>query len=367
MRTGRDQTKPLEIFTFPVEMRKSVISDINWRYWGLGAASYLALFTIVITFASSDPFLTPRIPFHLLELSQEAPGVEEPYARSATLAIPDWFRTTDQSDDPSRIPSVPDSPASPNSDAVASAHLEPAASGRNRNRSSSSSRIDRQAAIEILRSSIGDEFSGLAVNSEAAPASFPGSRNEELLARMDNFDGVTARTASDLQSQLSDSEAFSDPTIGRSTRSANSGKVITAVTGQRMPTDANEDLKIMGVEGLSGDVVIEDTMVDVTGDNPVLGIVRSPGDIMIVVRRNAGQLKNKYLQILKMNPNLTGELTLRITIEPNGRVRHIELISESLHDSGFVRTIMALIKGWRFGRSDGGITSTTLTLPFSAK
>ncbi|MBT5875613.1 MAG: AgmX/PglI C-terminal domain-containing protein [Candidatus Latescibacteria bacterium] len=87
---------------------------------------------------------------------------------------------------------------------------------------------------------------------------------------------------------------------------------------------------------------------------------------MTVVRRNAGQLKNKYLQILKMNPNLNGELTLRITIESSGRVGNIELISDTTHNSGFVRTIMALIKGWRFGRTDGGQTSAKLTLPFSA-
>ncbi|MBT5876102.1 MAG: hypothetical protein HOH43_21930, partial [Candidatus Latescibacteria bacterium] len=276
MGTGHGTSKPLETFTFPLEMRKSAISDLGLRYWGLGAVGYLALFAIVITFASFDPFLTPPIPSYLLELSPRSSPAEAPNTRSATLAIPDWFRSTKQPIAPSRSTSIPESSASPNSDIVTSTHLEPIAGGRNRIRSSSSGRIGRQAVIEDLRSSIDGEFSVLSVKSEEASAGFSGNQSEDLMQRMDNFDGVTARTAGEQQLQTSQTGPISATVIGRSSRSVNVGKDVSSTTSQRLPTNANENLKITGVEGLNGQVVIEETMPEEMGDRPAL-VSRSSG------------------------------------------------------------------------------------------
>ena len=103
-----------------------------------------------------------------------------------------------------------------------------------------------------------------------------------------------------------------------------------------------------------------------------LGVVVSGSldrDVVLrVLRRRARSLRSAYEKALKRSPNLAGRLEVKIVIGANGRVKKVEIMTDTMGDETVTREIARLIDKWRFPKpAGGGEVSITLPLVFSAR
>ena len=80
---------------------------------------------------------------------------------------------------------------------------------------------------------------------------------------------------------------------------------------------------------------------------------RDPESVMSVVNSHRAAIEYCYQRALRKNPNLKGKISVRFTISPAGQVKNVEIISNTLSDSGVEKCIIQKIKSWKdFGPAD---------------
>ncbi len=89
---------------------------------------------------------------------------------------------------------------------------------------------------------------------------------------------------------------------------------------------------------------------------------RSQSDIKKKMRRRLGGIKRCYEKRLKRNPELRGKVVIRFVIHPGGKVIEVEIIENTSGDPELANCIRSIVKGIRFGATDGG--ETAVTYPF---
>ena len=99
-------------------------------------------------------------------------------------------------------------------------------------------------------------------------------------------------------------------------------------------------------------------------DNPTYGVGRSQASIARVMDRNKGKMFAVYNSSLRANPTLRGRFTVRMVIEPSGKVSSIRLISSQLNDPALEKKLMARVKGINFGPENVGPTTLNYTFNF---
>ena len=80
-----------------------------------------------------------------------------------------------------------------------------------------------------------------------------------------------------------------------------------------------------------------------------------------VFRRRASAFRICYERRLRVNPNLSGKVTLRFTIGSAGRITRIGVSSNSTGDRVLGTCIVGKVRAWRFPKPVGG--SVTFTYP----
>ena len=78
--------------------------------------------------------------------------------------------------------------------------------------------------------------------------------------------------------------------------------------------------------------------------------------------RSKGSMYAVYNRALRSNPNLRGTVTVRMVIEPSGKVTSVKLISSELDDTMLEQKLLARIKMISFGAED--VARTTLNYSF---
>ncbi len=91
------------------------------------------------------------------------------------------------------------------------------------------------------------------------------------------------------------------------------------------------------------------------------GNVRAEEEITIVFDQNKSKLYSIYNRARRSNPGLKGKIVLEITIEPNGKVSEVRVISSELNDKRLETSILSRIKLFNFG--EGNVKAVTVTYP----
>ena len=90
---------------------------------------------------------------------------------------------------------------------------------------------------------------------------------------------------------------------------------------------------------------------------------RAASDIMRVIKKRTPRLKNIYNATLKVKPGLQGKVTLKFTINPDGKIISMSIVSSTTGDADFDKKIKADVSKWKFDRVKSG--NTTVTIPFT--
>jgi len=100
------------------------------------------------------------------------------------------------------------------------------------------------------------------------------------------------------------------------------------------------------------------------GGGASAGGSRSREEIELVFDRNKGALYALYTRALRANPALQGKVVLRLTIQPNGSVSSVEIVSSELKDPDLESKLVARVRLFKFADKDVAPVTTTKPLDF---
>jgi TonB family protein len=95
------------------------------------------------------------------------------------------------------------------------------------------------------------------------------------------------------------------------------------------------------------------------------GAGRDPDDIYRVVENHKAAIQYCYNKELKRNPSLRGKMVIRITITPQGTVKSVKVLQNTLNNRRVERCVVSRIRNWNdFGVIDANYGDTTFTQTF---
>lgn len=122
----------------------------------------------------------------------------------------------------------------------------------------------------------------------------------------------------------------------------------------------------MGSNGVSFERVESAIGTDsVAEDDPLTagdGPSRSNQEIQIVFDRYKQTLYRIYQRELRNDPTLKGQIVVDITIEPDGSVSKVKLVSSDMGSPGLEKKILARVKSFNFGPKEG-VPPTNIRFP----
>jgi TonB family protein len=88
---------------------------------------------------------------------------------------------------------------------------------------------------------------------------------------------------------------------------------------------------------------------------------RSAEEIERVFQENKGGIFTIYDRALRKNPSLAGKVVVELTIDPNGKVIKVTIVSSELGDEKLERKLVLKIKKFKFSRAD--VPQVTVSYP----
>ncbi len=79
-----------------------------------------------------------------------------------------------------------------------------------------------------------------------------------------------------------------------------------------------------------------------------------PGQVAAKIRQYRGAMVACYEAALKRNATLAGKITLRFSVNSVGKVSHVEIEVDTMHDDDFAKCIVERAQSWRFPAPKGG-------------
>lgn len=90
----------------------------------------------------------------------------------------------------------------------------------------------------------------------------------------------------------------------------------------------------------------------------------TPSYISMTLSSQKGTFYKCYTQLLQKNPRLTGEASVSITIQPNGKIARSEITTSSLEDSNFKKCLLEATNRIEFKPFMGEAITTVFPLKF---
>jgi hypothetical protein len=92
-----------------------------------------------------------------------------------------------------------------------------------------------------------------------------------------------------------------------------------------------------------------------------LGPSRTDEEIQVVFERYKAQFYRLYNRALRNDPTLKGQMVLRLTIEPDGRVSMCKLQSSDMNAPELAEQVVAITKTINFGAKE--VAALTISYP----
>ncbi len=100
----------------------------------------------------------------------------------------------------------------------------------------------------------------------------------------------------------------------------------------------------------------------ITGIVPEVDGKMDQAKINAIIKSKQKALQDCYERELRKNPNLSGKIVVRFTINENGKVSDVRIESDSMGNPGVSDCILSRIRRWIFPKPDEG--SVTVSVPF---
>ena len=92
------------------------------------------------------------------------------------------------------------------------------------------------------------------------------------------------------------------------------------------------------------------------------GRTRSADEIERTFQKNKGSIFNLYNRALRTNPGLQGQVVVELTINPDGSVKTVRILSSELGDEELERKLVLRIKRFKFA-AQSNVSEITVTYP----
>jgi len=92
---------------------------------------------------------------------------------------------------------------------------------------------------------------------------------------------------------------------------------------------------------------------------------RTRANIQRTVMQNMAALRHAFSRRLRDNPNLSGTITVKLSIDEFGRVIFAQMVSSTLNDPELENTVVTRVKSWDFGEINVPGDVTEATYPFT--
>ena len=89
-----------------------------------------------------------------------------------------------------------------------------------------------------------------------------------------------------------------------------------------------------------------------------------PQAVAAKIRQYRGALVACYEAALKRNASLSGKITLRFSVNTLGKVSHVEIEVDTMHDEDFAKCIVDRASTWRFPPPKSGSGDVQFAYPF---
>jgi len=187
-----------------------------------------------------------------------------------------------------------------------------------------------------------------------------------ILAFKDNFtdlldDDVTANLGSAANLSNTGAKAASDNSRDVVMAMSNSGGINTASLSKSVGGGAGQRIG----SGVSFSRVESSIGTDGADERPLSdgpGPSRTDEEIQIVFDRYKSALYRIYNRELRKNPTLRGKMVLRITIQPDGSVSMVKVMSSEMDSAELDKNIVDRVKKFNFGAKEG-VPAITIDYP----
>ena len=88
---------------------------------------------------------------------------------------------------------------------------------------------------------------------------------------------------------------------------------------------------------------------------------RNADEVELVFQQNRGAIFSIYSRALRKNPSLAGRVVLELTIDPNGKVIDVKIISSELGDKKLERKLALRVKKFKFAKAN--VRQITVSYP----
>jgi hypothetical protein len=99
----------------------------------------------------------------------------------------------------------------------------------------------------------------------------------------------------------------------------------------------------------------------IRGSQTAMGL-RSPENVMALINAQQARIEYTYNKYLRDNPNLRGKISLDVTLEADGNISKVVVVSTDIINTDFVNDIVRIIKRIKFPPITEG--AVTINLPF---
>ena len=112
-----------------------------------------------------------------------------------------------------------------------------------------------------------------------------------------------------------------------------------------------------------GDVALSDKPQEIKGDAKQ-DSKRTYEAIGRVINSKRARLVYVFEKYLKKEPNLSGKLIIKFTILPNGSIVNVTVVSSTINNSDFQKTVCRYVRRWKFPVIPDEQGEVTVTYPF---
>ena len=91
---------------------------------------------------------------------------------------------------------------------------------------------------------------------------------------------------------------------------------------------------------------------------------RSAEEVERVFQKNKGAIFSIYQRALRKNPSLAGKVVVELTIDPNGKVIKVNIVSSELGDEKLERKLALKIKKFKFASANVSLITVSYPIDF---
>jgi protein TonB len=135
-------------------------------------------------------------------------------------------------------------------------------------------------------------------------------------------------------------------------------KIETSELATRKTTTVTSSIKSKP----AGNVTGTSTSTSTSQSGPVAR--RSDDEVERVFQKNKGAIFSIYQRALRKNPSLAGKVVVELTIDPNGKVIKVNIVSSELGDEKLERKLALKIKNFKFASANVPLITVSYPIDF---